>query len=177
MPAQSRAVAEPVKRPKDRKDRIAALPHRLVPGVLFLLVAVSLAGLPPLSGFIGKLLLLEAVPAGPRTFWIWLLVLGSSLMMLVGLARAGTRLFWRVEPWPDASPEQLAEYTPASAMPATPGRPLETAATMLLVAYGVAMVVAAAPLLDYTRAAAAQLQLPGDYVQQVRATEPAAREH
>ena len=94
---------------------------------------------------------------------------------LDGLARAGTRLFWRVEPWPDAAPERLARYTPADAMPAAPSRPLETAATVLLLGYGIAMVLAASPLLDYTRAAAAQLQSPADYVQQVRAATPAAR--
>ena len=160
----------------DRKDVVAALPGRLVPGVLFLVAAVSLAGLPPLSGFIGKLLLLEAVPAGTATAWIWALVLGSSFLMIVGLARAGTRLFWRVEPWPDASPERLAAYTPAGAMAPAPVRPLETAATVLLLGYGIAMVLAAAPLLDYTRAAAAQLQSPGDYVQQVRAAAPSLRE-
>jgi multicomponent K+:H+ antiporter subunit D len=159
----------------DRKDLVSALPGRTVPGVLFLVAAVSLAGLPPLSGFIGKLLLLQAVPAGIQTGWVWAVVLGSSFMMLVGLARAGTRLFWRVEPWPDAAPERLARYTPLDAMPDTPSRPLETAATVLLLGYGIAMVLAAAPLLDYTRAAAAQLQSPADYVQQVRAATPAAR--
>ena len=160
----------------DRKDLVSQLPNRTMPAILFLVVAVSLAGLPPLSGFIGKLLLLEAVPSGASTAWVWALVLGSSFMMIVGLARAGTRLFWRVEPWPDASPERLAAYTPLDEMRAAPGRPLETAATVLLLAYGIAMVVAAAPLLDYTRATAAQLQSPGDYVQQVRAATPALRE-
>ncbi|WP_374013017.1 monovalent cation/H+ antiporter subunit D [Pseudoxanthomonas koreensis] len=159
----------------DRKDRIVALPDRLVPGVLFMLMAVSLIGLPPLSGFVGKLLLLAAVPAGVHTAWVWLLVLGSSLMMLVAMARAGTRLFWRVEPWPDASPEQLADFTPADALPSTPRRPLETAATVLLVGYGVAMVLAAAPLLDYTSATAAQLLAPEDYVRQVREAAPVLR--
>jgi len=160
----------------DSKDVIAALPEHVVPGVLFLVAAVSLAGLPPLSGFIGKLLLLDAVPAGSRTAWVWSLVLGSSFLMLVGLARAGTRLFWRTEPWPDAAPEQLAAYAAAIALPTAPSRPLETAATVLLLGYGIAMVVAAAPLLDYTRATAAQLLSPGDYVQQVRAATPALRE-
>src|SRR5690606_1093214 len=159
----------------DRKDRIVALPDRLVPGVLFMLMAVSLIGLPPLSGFVGKLLLLAAVPAGVHTAWVWLLVLGSSLMMLVAMARAGTRLFWRVEPWPDASPEQLADFTPGDALPSTPRRPLETAATVLLVGYGVAMVLAAAPLLDYTSATAAQLLAPEDYVRQVREAAPVLR--
>ena len=158
----------------DRKDVIAALPERRVPGVLFLLAAVSLVGLPPLSGFIGKLLLLGAVPAG-ATPWVWALVLGSSFLMLVGLARAGTRLFWRVEPWPDASPERIAAYTPAEALPHAPGRPLETAATVLLVGYGLAMVVAAAPLLDYVDAAASQLLSPAGYVEQLRAAETVLR--
>ena len=160
----------------DRKDLVSALPGRMVPGVLFLFAAVSLAGLPPLSGFVGKLLLLEAVPAGTTTAWVWALVLGSSFLMLVGLARAGTRLFWRVEPWPDAPPERLAAYTPVDAMPPVPSRPLETAATILLLGYGIALVLAAAPLLDYTRATATQLQSPGDYVQQLRAATPAVRQ-
>ena len=159
----------------DRKDMLAALPDRTVPGVLFLIAAVSLVGLPPLSGFIGKLLLLEAVPSA-STGWVWALVLGSSLLMLVGLARAGTRLFWRVEPWPDAPPERLTNYVPLDAMAVAPSRPLEATATMLLLAYGIAMALAAAPLLDYTRATAAQLQSPAAYVEQARAATPMLRE-
>ncbi len=152
----------------DRKDLVARLPDRTLPAVLFLVVAVSLAGLPPLSGFIGKLLLLEATPA-QATAWVWGLVLGSSFLMLVGLARAGTRLFWRTEPWPDAPPGALAAYRARSDMPDAPSRPMETAGTLLLVAYGIAMTLAAAPLVDYTRASAEQLAAPGQYVQQLRA--------
>jgi len=163
-------------RASDRKDVIAALPDKTVPGLLFLVAAVSLAGLPPLSGFIGKLLLLEAVPSGPHTFWIWTLVLGTSFMMLVGLARAGTRLFWRVEPWPDAGQHTLEAYTPAHEAVHAPSRPLETAAIVLLLAYGLVLVLAAAPLLDYTRATATQLQAPADYVEHMRAATPTLRE-
>ena len=159
----------------DRKDLVAALPGSSLPASLYLVTAVSLAGLPPLSGFIGKLVLLAAVPEGPRTFWVWLLVLGSSFMMLVGLARAGTRLFWRQEPWPDATPEQVERYVPREQMAEVPSRPLEAAATMLLVGYGLVMVLAAAPLLEYTRATAAQLLVPQDYVQQVRAAQSQTR--
>lgn len=163
-------------RASDRKDLIAALPDKTVPGLLFLVAAVSLAGLPPLSGFIGKLLLLEAVPAGPRTPWIWSLVLGTSFLMLVGLARAGTRLFWRVEPWPDAGTHKLEAYTPEQDLAAAPSRPLETAAILVLLGYGVALVLAAAPVLDYTRATAEQIRAPGDYVDHVRAAAPLLRE-
>ena len=46
----------------------------------------------------------------------------------------------------------------------------------LWLAYGIALSLAAAPLLDYTRAAAVQLQSPAIYVEQVRATAPTLRE-
>src|SRR5690606_20382357 len=116
--------------------------------------------------------MLEAVPEGPRTFWVWLLVLGSSFMMLVGLARAGTRLFWRQEPWPDASPEHVARYVPREQMREAPSRPLETAGTVLLLAYDVAVVVGASPMLEYTRARGNQVQAPEAFIQPGPATAP-----
>ena len=45
-----------------------------------------------------------------------------------------------------------------------------------LTALGLALSLGAAPVLGYTRAAAAQLLSPADYVQQVRAATPALRE-
>jgi multicomponent K+:H+ antiporter subunit D len=60
-------------------------------GILFILLAVMLIGLPPFSGFIGKLLLLQAVPAGI----FWAVLLGSSLIVLVAFSRAGSTVFWR----------------------------------------------------------------------------------
>ena len=148
----------------DRGDRGLPVPAKTLPGLMFLIAAVSLAGLPPLSGFIGKLVLLMATV---EQRWIWAALLVSSFLVLVGMARAGTRLFWRMPP--GAEP-------PASSVAGTaPARKLETAATVLLLGYGVAMVLAAAPILDYTRAAAAQLLSPGAYVEHVRAQLPAMR--
>jgi multicomponent K+:H+ antiporter subunit D len=85
------------------------------------------------------------------------------LLVVIGLARAGIRLFWRVQPPTD----------PGIAV--APARPLETAATALLLAYGIAMTLAAAPILRYTQATAAQLLSPADYVQQLRAMPSASR--
>lgn len=140
---------------------IAPIGNKTVFGLLFLVAAISVAGLPPLSGFIGKLSLLMAVPA-ERMGWVWPAILFSSLLTIIGTSRVGTRLFWRIEPAP-------ADYTPP------PLRRIEVGAVALLLAYGIAMTVAAEPLLAYTRATAAQLMQPGDYLQAVRETLPMLR--
>ena len=53
---------------------------------------MAVVGLPPLSGFIGKLALLQAVPSAPY----WTILLLAGLAGLVGMSRAGSTLFWRV---------------------------------------------------------------------------------
>lgn len=59
--------------------------------VLFFLGAIAVAGLPPLAGFLGKMLVLQGANDSP---WVWTIVLASSLLNIVALARAGSRLFW-----------------------------------------------------------------------------------
>jgi len=154
-------------------DRVQPMapPMPCLTGFLYLLVAVSLIGLPPLSGFIGKFLLLAAVPA-QDTALVYATVLGSSLLALIGLTRTGTRLFWRTEE--DENEDEGGQPAPA-AVAAKVGR-LEFAATGLLIGYGIAMTLAAGPILRYTTATAAQLLSPGDYVQEVRGTTPRMRE-
>jgi multicomponent K+:H+ antiporter subunit D len=62
-------------------------------GLMMLLGAASAAGLPPLPGFIGKLMVLQASAALPAG-WVWSVVLAVGFLTLVGLARAGSILFW-----------------------------------------------------------------------------------
>ncbi|HBX55092.1 monovalent cation/H+ antiporter subunit D [Pseudomonas sp. UBA2684] len=69
-------------------------PHLL--GGLFFIGAIAVAGLPPLSGFIGKLLLLRAVEPGLQALFLWPVILGGGLLTLIALSRAGSTLFWRV---------------------------------------------------------------------------------
>jgi multicomponent K+:H+ antiporter subunit D len=64
--------------------------------VAFLVVAVAVAGLPPLGGFLAKLAILEAATAAGRAAWTWTAVLASSLLSIFALARAGTTVFWKV---------------------------------------------------------------------------------
>jgi multicomponent Na+:H+ antiporter subunit D len=97
--------------------------------VLFFVPAMNLAGIPPLSGFIGKLGLLRAgIAAGG---WLPLAVVGAgvvtSLLTLVAVSRVWNRAFWRPPTQPpvadtfraaaaDAGPE-LAPAPPDGRVP------------------------------------------------------------
>ncbi|WP_022961256.1 monovalent cation/H+ antiporter subunit D [Halopseudomonas pelagia] len=149
---------------RSRGPRFAA---RLVPGPdmpgalmlsgLFFVAAVSVAGMPPLSGFIGKLLLLSAVGSGVMAAWLYAVVLGSSLVTLVALSRAGSTLFWRRDAAPDTG---------------EPLDPLRMLAMTVLLLTSPLLVYFAAPVLAYLDATAAQLLHPSEYIQQVLTTQP-----
>jgi len=145
----------------DWKEVVAPLPGRALPGTLFLVAAVAVAGLPPLSGFLAKAALLQHVPAA-QAAPVWSTVLVGSLLLVVGLSRAGVRLFWRV---PAAASDDPSRAPPRRARM----RPVETAATLLLLGYVLTMTVAAGPLMEHTDQAAAQLRQPDDYLRQLRA--------
>jgi multicomponent K+:H+ antiporter subunit D len=137
--------------------------HRLEPcspvaqpallGLLLLLAAASAAGLPPLPGFIGKLMLLEASLAHPLTGTVWTVVLAVGFLTLVGLARAGSVLFWAVRP-----------DVPAGSSGASPRL---LGATVSLLAMSVLLSAFAAPVQRYTAAAARQVQDRAAYAQAV----------
>ena len=151
---------------REGHELAAALPGKTVPGLLFLLGAVAVAGLPPLAGFLAKAALLSAVPDAQMGL-VWAVVLGSSLLVLIGLARSGIRLFWHVPGDDDA---------PAPPDADVPARPFETAATTLLLACTVAMSMFAAPLMRQADATAAQLLAPTHYLHDVRGTTPQMRQ-
>ena len=116
-------------------------------GLLFIVLAVMLVGLPPLSGFVGKLLLLQAVPS--VSFWVVLLL--ASLILLIAFSRAGSTVFWR--PQPDSQPEPLVL---ADALPLA-----------LLLLFGLALVPLAAPLVDVSVDIATQLGNSQAYIDAV----------
>jgi len=139
-------------------------------GVLFLVAAVAVAGVPPLAGFMGKTLLLQAVGAlalAPAlVMTVVALVLLSSLLMMVALARAGSLIFWK--PGPAAAP--------AAAVAVVAPRPAQTAHGLALAGLAAAVVasaVAAGPISAYTEAAAAQLFERQTYLRAVLGAQPA----
>jgi multicomponent K+:H+ antiporter subunit D len=79
-------------------------------GTLFFIAALVIAGLPPGSGFIAKALVLDAARDVPSHAWVWAVILGSSLVTLIALARVASAVFWKpvaqcpVEGWTDVAP-------------------------------------------------------------------------
>ena len=128
----------------DRLQPATPVEQPVLLGLMTLLGAASAAGLPPLPGFLGKLMILESAAATPAHAWVWTVLLVVSFLTLIGLARAGSILFWSVLP---ASNLSVRSGTSSRLV----------LATLSLLALSLLLAVAASPLKRYTDAAAAQL--------------------
>jgi multicomponent K+:H+ antiporter subunit D len=62
---------------------------------LFFGAAIAVVGMPPLSGLVGKVLILAAAQSSPWAPWVWTLLLLSGFFVLASLTRAGSDLFLR----------------------------------------------------------------------------------
>jgi multicomponent Na+:H+ antiporter subunit D len=85
--------------------------------VLYLVPALNLAGIPPLSGFLGKLALLQAGVADGGVLPLVLVAAGlvTSLLTLLAVSRVWTRAFWRPtvqDPAEDTSGAAAADSGP-----------------------------------------------------------------
>ena len=128
------------------------LPAANLLGGLFLVLALAVAGVPPLSGFIGKVLIIQASFDSPAMAWIMAILLSTSLLTLMALARAGSTLFFKTDTNAGAATlPDAANLVPVAAV----------AGISLL------YVVLASPIYSYTEAAAAQLLSPVDYIEAV----------
>lgn len=157
--------------------------------VLFFIPGINLAGIPPFSGFLGKLGLLQAgVELG--TPFAWVLVAGSvvtSLLTLLVIARVWNRAFWRKPEdaeYPDpvllvtasagtgpvrtsrqVSGEPTGRFAGKGAVPLLPGSMV--GATAALVGLGMALTVIAGPLFGLTDHAAHELMQRSPYIEAV----------
>jgi multicomponent K+:H+ antiporter subunit D len=121
-------------------------------GLLYLIAAVAAVGLPPLAGFVGKLLILDASFAVLGWAAIWATILGSTLIGVIGFSRSGSTLFWKAAP----------PGTDAVAAPAR-SRADFIAPLTLLVLLAV-LAVAAGWVTAQTRATARQVMAPDRYI-------------
>ncbi|WP_409525636.1 monovalent cation/H+ antiporter subunit D [Nitrincola sp. MINF-07-Sa-05] len=79
----------------DRFLQVSPLNHRWLLGSVFFIGAISITGLPPFSGFISKLWLIQSAMKNPSGGLLWGLMLLAGLLTLIALSRAGSRWFWR----------------------------------------------------------------------------------
>jgi multicomponent K+:H+ antiporter subunit D len=136
-------------------------------GLSFIVCALLIIGLPPLSGFIGKLTLLSALlnPLGldvaqdeavrGNSWALISLLIFSGLAALLAFSRIGIQRFW----------------TPAE-RPSPALRSLECLPIVILLSLSIALTFKAEPLLRYTRDTAAALHDPQQYILSVMAARP-----
>ncbi|MEZ5741600.1 MAG: monovalent cation/H+ antiporter subunit D [Burkholderiaceae bacterium] len=97
----------------ERGDRLLPgerIAHPIILGGALLWALTTSVGLPPTSGFIGKVLVLASLDtAGAWYGWLWAAVLLSSFCSLVAVSRALSLLLWNN---PETEPGQSNEDTP-----------------------------------------------------------------
>lgn len=122
---------------------------------LFFACAIAMAGMPPLSGFLGKLLVMDAT-RGPDMVLIWSTILVTSLIMVFGFARAGSSVFWKAH---------AAGHAPVD--PGQKAEPLAFAMIFALLGLLVLMTIFAGPLTEWLGQVASELHERTPYINSV----------
>lgn len=117
--------------------------------LLFFIPAMSLAGIPPLPGFFGKLFLIKGGFAA-----------GEYLITAVAIAVGFFTLFSMIKIWNEA----YFKKTPEDAQKAQPVNRSAIAATTLLAAAVILLGIFAGPAMELTHQAAMQLKDPYQYI-------------
>jgi multicomponent Na+:H+ antiporter subunit D len=142
-----------------RLSRVGELLRRApLVAALFLISALSLAGIPPLSGFVGKFALVTAGTASEE----YLLVgvsLFASLLTLFSMMKIWAGAFWApATEVPDGTPHEVGRL----------GGPfLMVAPTVVLTVITLAIAIAAGPLYRFSERAATELLDPTQYISAV----------
>ncbi|WP_417607422.1 monovalent cation/H+ antiporter subunit D [Primorskyibacter flagellatus] len=130
---------------------------------LFFAAAIAMVGMPPLSGFVGKLLILKSVWPLPGAAAIWAVILITSLVAIVGFGQGGSAVFWKTRP---ADEEPSDENAPVETPPA-PKQGLAFTAAFSLLAGIILLSVFAGPVMGYLNATSAQLYERQGYISAV----------
>lgn len=126
-------------------------------GSMFFVAVIAVIGMPPLSGFVGKLLILDATADLRGWGLIWGLILTTSVLGLIGFASSGSIVFWKSAQASGDLP--LISPPPPIAMPMV--------AVGALLATLVLLTGASGPVTEYLDAAAEQLFRPSEYIDAV----------
>ena len=140
-------------------DTLSLAPRFVHGGLIagaFFVGAIAMTGMPPLSGFLGKLLILDAIRDGAVAVWVWGLVLSTSLLAIIGFARGGSILFWKST--------SLEGVLPAGRRS---GDALPFVSVGMLLGMLVLLTVFAGPVTAYLEQTSAQLFAPSGYIDAV----------
>ncbi|UFS64200.1 monovalent cation/H+ antiporter subunit D [Paracoccus denitrificans] len=162
-----------------RLDRV--MPGNGLVAALYFTAAIAVVGMPPFSGFIGKLLVMQATGATPAMVWIWATILITSLVAIYALSRAGSILFWKsfqLGPAPATASAPVPAPATAGGPKLEPDEPIQdlgdapanwlaVASVVLLLSGIVALTAFAGPAMRLAEATAAQLHNPDAYVSAV----------
>jgi multicomponent Na+:H+ antiporter subunit D len=129
--------------------------------LLFFIPALSLSGIPPLSGFFAKLVLLQAALAAEQ-YLIVATALGASVLTLFTVTKLWAEVFWKPAPQLDHTPAAAGRAMQKQAIPKTMLLPI-AGLVMLIVLIG----VGAEPVFALATRAAEQLLDPTEYIGRV----------
>ncbi|MEA5457217.1 Na+/H+ antiporter subunit D [Sinomonas sp. JGH33] len=155
----------------DRLGGLAKLSPLLA--LLYFIPAMNLAGIPPLSGFLGKLGLVQAGVALGTPMALAVVVAGVvvSLLTLLAMARVWGRAFWRSIDDADNPDAALLAPARAGSMPRA-----MVGATAGLVGLGLALSVFAGPLFQVSEEAAKEMLDRTPYITAVLGSQPGAQQ-
>ena len=136
-------------------------------GLAFIVCTLVIAGLPPLSGFVGKFAMLSALlnplgltssagtQPGAHGWTLFVLMIATGLLALIALSRAGIRHFWSTHV--GVAPQlRVLEGLPIAA----------------LLALCITLTLLAGPVMRFTQATADALHSPGTYIRAVMQAQP-----
>lgn len=132
--------------------------------LLFAVPALSLAGLPPFSGFVGKYALVKAGLEGGAYITVFV-SLAVSILTLYSMTKIWNEAFWK------AAPREVHAHVPERQLSRVQTWGI-LAPGVVLAAFSVLLSVAAAPLLAVSTAAAAELLDPQAYISAVLGVAP-----
>lgn len=153
------------------KDHLKIAPQmkqQTLVSICFFIMALMMAGLPPFSGFFGKVFILQATSDSPYQLIIIITILAVSLLSIIAFTRLGFVIFWRAtNPEQDENSEAFAAYQKLPRQ----APPRNDITIYLLLSGLVVYVIFANPVMQYVQKTAVQLNTPALYIQAVLKTD------
>jgi multicomponent K+:H+ antiporter subunit D len=142
----------------DSLTKAIPIDRPIIVGSVFMVLAIALTGMPPLSGFFGKVMILNSALSHPWFAAILSVVLVAGLLMIVAVCRSGSLMFYSVK-------KDKSEQS-------TPLNKSAFVAVIMLMLVSPLMVIFANPLNEMSSQIAAQLYDQQAYIDAVLTTLP-----